>query len=524
MAMVKSVHSNALGLLAQGAIVGSGTGGFSRVAVRLEPKDAAQAAATLVKAIAHPAHPDALPHLAHGLLAVAARLEPKDAAATLTEAMTTHWSLPQLAQGLSVVTARMDPMNAAVTHLQAMAKTNDVGTLCELARGLVGLAGRMEPRDAARLCSQAGDVLSQAMAKTGPYSLQQQLAEALSVVAACMERRDAARLCSQAGDILSQALAKTTEFHPLPPLALGLSAVAARMDPKDAARLCSQAAATLTLTMAKITEPNAPITVIDRGNLLSGSAQGLSAVTAHMDPKDAARQCSKAAAILTRAMANEENRVALPELAQGLSAVAARMEPKDAAATLTQAMQGMAKTPDPNALLPLAQGLSAVAARLEPDAAAQLRSQTTATLTQKMAVLTHFMVTAKDPQGEELLAQRLSLLLIRVDPPELSQLSAAVVGVVGPLAGTGYHIVSLATVGPALESLPCSLPTQELVELLKQPTCIDPIRRFILNHLGNRYRHRFADVWEFVRFAKESLPDIDLTSPPQRPEPAALAR
>ncbi len=28
----------------------------------------------------------------------------------------------------------------------------------------------------------------------------------------------------------------------------------------------------------------------------------------------------------------------------------------------------------------------------------------------------------------------------------------------------------------------------------------------------------FADVWEFVRFAKANLPDIDLLSPPQRPE------
>jgi hypothetical protein len=55
------------------------------------------------------------------------------------------------------------------------------------------------------------------------------------------------------------------------------------------------------------------------------------------------------------------------------------------------------------------------------------------------------------------------------------------------------------------------------------PTCIGEARRVILDHLGKRYHRTFADVWEFVRFAKENLPDIDLLSPPQRPEEAAIA-
>ena len=73
---------------------------------------------------------------------------------------------------------------------------------------------------------------------------------------------------------------------------------------------------------------------------------------------------------------------------------------------------------------------------------------------------------------------------------------------------------------PAAEPLPCRLSTQQLVELLKMPTCIGEARRVILDQLGNRYRRPFADVWEFVRFAEEQQLGLDLTSPPQKPEPA----
>lgn len=31
------------------------------------------------------------------------------------------------------------------------------------------------------------------------------------------------------------------------------------------------------------------------------------------------------------------------------------------------------------------------------------------------------------------------------------------------------------------------------------------------------YRREFADVWEFVEFAEQRLPDVDLKSPPKRP-------
>jgi hypothetical protein len=65
--------------------------------------------------------------------------------------------------------------------------------------------------------------------------------------------------------------------------------------------------------------------------------------------------------------------------------------------------------------------------------------------------------------------------------------------------------------------LPCRLSTQDLVELLKMPTCFSRTRKVVLNHLGNRYGRPFANHWEFVRFAQEQGLDLDFTTPPKRP-------
>ena len=66
---------------------------------------------------------------------------------------------------------------------------------------------------------------------------------------------------------------------------------------------------------------------------------------------------------------------------------------------------------------------------------------------------------------------------------------------------------------------PCRLTTQELVDLLKMPTCFGGARRVVLDHLGNRYGRRFVNHWEFVRFARAQNSGLDFTTPPKRPDP-----
>jgi hypothetical protein len=82
-------------------------------------------------------------------------------------------------------------------------------------------------------------------------------------------------------------------------------------------------------------------------------------------------------------------------------------------------------------------------------------------------------------------------------------------------------LLAPAALALALEPPSCRLSTQELVDLLKNPLCVDQARRLVLEQLENRYRRPFADHWQFVRFAQEQRLGLDFTTPPRRPEPPA---
>jgi hypothetical protein len=209
-------------------------------------------------------------------------------------------------------------------------------------------------------------------------------------------------------------------------------------------------------------------------------------------------------------MAKMTDPYVLGSLAEGLSAVAARLEPKEAAKVAATLTQAMARTTKPYALWSLAHGLSAVAARLEPREAARVCAQATASLTQAMAKTT-------DTNALNALAKGLSALLLEMGSAEQSRRALAVGSVVASLAGTGHPLLPVARITPALAPLPCRLATQQLVDLLKHPTCIGQAQRDILDQLANRYHRTFADQWEFVHFAEDQHLGLDFTSPPRRP-------
>jgi hypothetical protein len=66
--------------------------------------------------------------------------------------------------------------------------------------------------------------------------------------------------------------------------------------------------------------------------------------------------------------------------------------------------------------------------------------------------------------------------------------------------------------------LPGRFTEQQLVDFLKMPTCTREGREVILDRLGQQCGQVFADRWEFVAWAREHRPDLDLTSPPVRPQ------
>jgi hypothetical protein len=111
--------------------------------------------------------------------------------------------------------------------------------------------------------------------------------------------------------------------------------------------------------------------------------------------------------------------------------------------------------------------------------------------------------------------ENLDAFLSNASQRDVSERAAAVAMAIG--LARGKPLAALPALPAATEPLPCRLSTQDLIELLKMPTCFGKARKVVLKHLGNRYGCHFANHWEFVRFAKERQLDLDFTTPPKSP-------
>jgi hypothetical protein len=484
--------------------------GLSTLSVRLAPDKAAKLAGNLIAAMAvtkdESRHDRRL--LAECLRVIAARMEPKDAARayaqaadTLTQGMAmtkTTYVLGNLAQALSVVAASLEAQEgahacarAAHTLTQATAKPIDIGQLRALAQGLAAVTDRLEQKEAAAVCTPVAARLAQGMSKTTNDMELIQLAQGLSAVAVRLDPKEGA-------DILVQAMLRTTHPGARGELAKGLPAVAVRLEPKEVART------------AEILREVMLADTMGNGELC---ADGLSVVAARLETQDADRLADT----LTQAMVKESTS-GYPRkfraLARVLSAVAARREAKDAAQaaeSIIGAMTSVCKRDVKNGNLPaLADSLVAVGSRLQP-------------IDTERAVgsLMHTMALTANDQAQVEVARDLPALLTAAELPAASWRAAAVPAAIGPFAHSTHPIVAVAMLAPAWEPQPCRLSSQQLVELLKQPVCVRQARRVILDQLQNRYHRKFADHWEFVRFAQEQHLELDFTSPPKRPVPTA---
>jgi tRNA A-37 threonylcarbamoyl transferase component Bud32 len=511
------------------------SGTLAKLSSRLQPREAAEVGAALLQAMKDTREPQALPHLAQGLAAVAARMEPREAAATLTQAVKVARyleALQWLSKGLSAAYARLEPGEAAATLTQAMKNAKDATALSWLAQGLSEVPVRLEPGEAAA----AAATLAGAMKNTRQAGTSLGLARGVSALSARMEPGEAAA-------VLTRAIKDTRDANAVKTLAERLSAVSARLEPGQAAQAAAQAAAAILQTMKDNREPYG----------MRALAESLSAVSAGLETPEASRAAAAGATdALIQFIKDQKNQFYSTALAPALSAVLARLGPREAATVLTGAVKN---TREPIALALLAGELPGVAFCLEPGEAAEVAATLTRAIkghkeTGPLAGLT----------GEAApLAQGLAAVSARLESPEAARAAAVVLTTVTPLAH-GLTAVStqqagakafalaltdlppatqrLRSVGPAVavsgaaggpflplavlhapvEPLPCRFSSQQLVELLKMPICVGEARRVVLDHLGNRYHRRFADVWEFVRFAQEQRLDLEFTNPPQRPE------
>jgi hypothetical protein len=525
---------------------------LSALAAHLQSKDAAQAAAASFAQAMKDTERDnqegqILSGLAQGLLAVVGRLEPaqarrvtEQAAARLVKAMTKELDADDVALQVSNGVKRSGMKRELIVELVRSypGPSTWVGPdhLSLLARDLSALANHLDAREAGRRAGQAAAILGQAINDVKDPKDFPILVQGLSALARHFEYREVTR----ATTTLIQVIKDNKYPVQLSVLVQGLSVVSARLNSRDAA----QAASTLIQAI--------------KDNNLGGEmlAQALSAVAARLDPTDAAQ----AAAMLARAINNEQDPGALSALGQALGAVGGRLESKEAArvaAILIQAghreagrRKGM-DAKDGVAAIQIQvghrEGLSAVAVSLDPRDAAQVAVSLTQTAkasrTDQLHELVYCLPTVaarlqakhaavtlaaaiKDtnhPYLNRYLAEGLSALLSAVPGSQVPALAATTASAVASTAGSGQPLAGLAPILAAAEPPPCRLSTQELIELLKMPTCGSEVGRVVLDQLGNRYRRSFADRWDFVRFAHERQLGLKFTSPPQPPGRAAAA-
>jgi hypothetical protein len=258
----------------------------------------------------------------------------------------------------------------------------------------------------------------------------------------------------------------------------------------------------------------------------------LATMAGRLEPAEALRVSRLLGELLIRSL--ETNWTGLgwsPEMsllrAQGLILIAGRLAPDEGARMLIAALEKETELP---AYQELARGLSVVAERLDPGKLQEMCSPLLEyTLRRRWFGFVANLLPLVDSEKAALYANRLArwicsgsvpgmgvdALLTRANPQEVNRRAATTTAAIG-LASSG-PLAALAALRLTSDPLPCWLSTQDLVDLLKMPTCFGENRQIVLRHLGNRYGRTFADHWEFVRFAQEQGLDLDLTSPPKRP-------
>jgi hypothetical protein len=473
-------------------------------------------------------------YLAVGLVEVEGQLAPAEAseirsraAGTIAQALEKEPWAKELAWGLTRVASRMEPAKAARLYAQAAAvfarevdkaRRRGSSDMSEyMIQWLLMVARRLE-------AAEAIEVLTKVLEKEIDTDACQQLATGLSEAAGRLEPAEASRFCGNIARRLTHELEQKTDAKACCNLAIQLAAVTGHLEPAEAGQLCAQTVRVLAEALEKATkapapwQPAQPVPVVlaevrekeTRAQALEDLVRGLAAVAERLNQAEATRICAHAAGILGQALEEETDAFARGSLASGLAVLAARLEPDTAAKLCLPAIRILQLATEEEMNGPWQAYLQSSAIQLMQTLDAALVTD----FAKRLAVLS----LCWHPEGYlERMNPVVNLdgILTNASRPEVSHRAAALATVVS-LAGN-KPLLAIPALSLASEPLPCRLSTQDLVELLKMPTCWGNARKVVLKHLGNRYCRTFANHWEFVRFAQEQQLDLDLTTPPKRP-------
>jgi hypothetical protein len=413
-----------------------------------------------------------------------------------------------------------------------------------LAAALCLVAERMDPAEAGRVCGAAVTAMSKAVTtqKKGPSDFDEPYNRYLLNGFVIVASRQDPAVANRCARVLLDVLVEERNGFLRWTMAKSLAALASHLDQAEAARVCCEAASVLADALKRSPTDTNSLNV----------AAGLVAVAARMPRTEAERVCGEVARALCEAKGWERSETEDTHPAFPLAVVAAGMNATEAARVLAEALKRDI-TEDVSMEFPirtrrrLAESLSSAMSRAQPNAAAQacgtirsllrmrsarnrgpsIRSDLDASVAELLPwldprsahaialVLAANMCSEADvPQDHETLSHVLT-------DTSRTQQNLRAVRTATQATGLGCSAL-LASATLLAEPWPCRLSTQELVNLLKMPTCRGKTRQVVLEHLGNIHGHRFANHWEFVRFANEQNLSLDLATPPPRPGPAAL--
>ena len=406
----------------------------------------------------------------------------------------------------------------------------------EVAMSLVALASAMSPGEAEAVYAQAASAIGVELAKESDPFWRGLYGRDLATVAYRMKPAEAASVCARAARILIGAIAGTMDTAQQRELLSGLISLAERMEPAAAAQI-------LATELAERKD----------GNIRGELAIGLASAAGRMKPVEAAKVCAPAARILTNALANERNHSDMDSLARGLSEVAQYLDRPQAIKLLEGELEkdkspvanywfarGCAKINGHYELLAgidqahvaavarseadqvskarfgyqqrvAAEQLTLAASRLEPTEAFAFSTQAV------RALMDGFALEGHDYERRDVAAGIAALALGQTVHTRKRSLHATVLAI-GTFATPHNVLPSIPLLHPHFHPQPRPLPPQTLVELLKHPFCVGEARRAVLDALAFTYNRPFKDQWEFVEYAQKHQPQLDLLTPPKRPE------
>ena len=398
----------------------------------------------------------------------------------------------------------------------ALARETTAGVADKFGDRLGGSGSLLEPAEASRICADSAREIADALARETNALDRVQWADALATLASRAEPAEAARIRRLAAAVFTDARKQETRGLAVN-IAPGLSSLATGMNPSDAGAMFASA-------VEFETNPSSPGWKSEVSTLNSPNGTGLIdrfiEAVSRLSTAEAARVCAQTASLLGSRLEREQSTLLRTELALSLAKVVGKMNPVAASPVCDKAIDilAQAQPEQPQYSDSIAAAMTALLPTADPQIASSRARGISMALIGEWNEARNSDRMASVMVGlsqERLKLQLLTSVLADNSRDQMSRRMARI----ARSAGTAEAVARVFA-----DPFPCRLTTQELVDLLKMPTCIGAARRLILDHLENRLGQKFANHWAFVRYATEAKAQPRPRHPPAPAGSRSLSR